>query len=107
MLDESLFPSDPPLTPEQFSSPLLGRVFSLLWQARKDGRPPSLAALAGSLTQEEMNHITSVCQHPESARNASQALSDYIRIIRSEAEKRSGREMDPLLAATEKYKDKK
>ena len=107
LLDESLFPSDPPLTPEQFSSPLLGRVFSLLWQARKDGRPPSLAALAGSLTQEEMNHITSVCQHPESARNASQALSDYIRIIRSEAEKRSGREMDPLLAATEKYKDKK
>lgn len=106
-MDESLFGQEPPLRPEQFSSPLLGKVFSLLWQAREAGRQPSVAALAGVLSQEEMNHITSICQQPESPQNARQALADYIRIVQTEAEKRAGKDTDPLLAATEKYKNKK
>ena len=106
-MDESLFGQEPPLRPEQFSSPLLGKVFSLLWQAREAGRQPSVAALAGVLSQEEMNHITAICQQPESPQNARQALADYIRIVQTEAEKRAGRDTDPLLAATEKYKKKK
>ena len=106
-LDESLFDREPPLKPEQFSSPLLGKVFLLLWQAREAGRQPSVAALAGALNQEEMNHITAICQQPESPQNARQALADYIRIVQTEAEKRAGRDTDPLLAATEKYKNKK
>ena len=106
-MDESLFGQEPPLRPEQFSSPLLGKVFSLLWQAREAGRQPSVAALAGVLSQEEMNHITAICQQPESPQNARQALADYIRIVQAEAEKRAGRDTDPLLAATEKYKNKK
>ena len=106
-MDESLFGQEPPLRPEQFSSPLLGKVFSLLWQTRKEGRQPSVAALAGALTQEEMNHITAICQQPESPQNARQALADYIRIVQAEAEKRAGRDTDPLLAATEKCKNKK
>ena len=52
-----------------------------------------------------MNHVTAVCQRPESVRNGRQALADYIRVI--QAEKRSGSQEDPLLAAAEKYKDKK
>lgn len=108
LLDEGLFPASPPLKEEDFSSPLLGRVFALLWQAKAEGRPVTLAALAGELSPEEMNHITAVCQPPESTQHASQALADYIRIIRSESEKRAGGSaVDPLLAATEKYKDKK
>ena len=99
-MDESLFGQEPPLQPEQFSSPLLGKVFSLLWQAREVGRQPSVAALAGVLSQEEMNHITAICQQPESPQNARQALADYIRIVQTEAEKRAGRDTDPLLAAT-------
>ena len=55
-----------------------------------------------------MNHLTGVCQQPESLRNGQQALADYIRIVQTEAEKRlGGGTADPLLAATEKYKDKK
>jgi len=106
-MDESLFGQEPPLRPEQFSSPLLGKVFGLLWQAREEGRQPSVAALAGALSQEEMNHITAICQQPESPQNARQALADYIRIVQTEDEKRAGRDTDPLLAATEKYKNKK
>ncbi len=100
LLDDSLFSSEPPLKETDFSSPLLGRVFALLWRAREEGRSTTLPA-------EEMNHVTAVCQRPESARNGRQALADYIRIIQAEAAKRAGGEPDPLLAAAEKYKDKK
>ena len=107
LLDDSLFPAEPPLGEADFSSPLLGRVFTLLWQAKGEGRAAALPPLAAELTAEEMNHITAVCQRPESVRNGRQALADYIRVIQAEAAKRSGAEMDPLLAAAEKHKDKK
>lgn len=107
LLDDGLFPAEPPLKEPDFSSPLLGRVFSLLWRAKEEGRGASLPALAADLTAEEMNHITAVCQRPESVKNGKQALADYIRIIQAEAAKRSGAAADPLLAAAEKHKDKK
>ena len=107
LLDESLFPPEQPLTPEQFSSPLLGKAFDLLWQARQAGRTPSVTSLLGQLSPEEMSHITAICQQPESTKNGRQALADYIRVVQTEADKRAGGVTDPLLAATEKYKDKK
>lgn len=108
LLDDSLFPAEPPLKESDFSSPLLGRVCNLLWQAKPSGHPLSLASLAGTLTAEEMNHITALCQQPESTQNGRQALADYIRIVKSESNQRAGMgDTDPLLAATEKYKDKK
>nr|WP_326215612.1 DNA primase [uncultured Oscillibacter sp.] len=108
VLDPDLFSKAPPLREEQFSSPLLGRVFSLLWQTRQAGHSVSLAPLAGELSPEEMNHITAICQQPESPANRHQALADYIRIIQTEFQKRAqGGSVDPLLAATEKIKDKK
>ena len=103
MQDESLFPPEMPVQPEEFSSPLLGRIYGELWQRR--GRA-SMAALAAVLTPEEMNHLTALLQKPESAANAPQALADYIRIIREEHTKRTGG-TDPLAAAMETYKDKK
>ena len=105
LLDDSLFPQEPPLLESQFSSPLLGRVYSLLWQAKQEGRPVALGTVFDSLNPEEASHITAVCQQPESAQNARHALADYIRIVQTEAEKRAGGgTIDPLLAATEKYK---
>ncbi|MCI9120063.1 MAG: DNA primase [Oscillibacter sp.] len=107
LLDDTLFPAEPPLREEDFSSPLLGRVFARLWQARTEGRTVALPLLAGELSTEEMSHITAICQRPESLKNGGRALADYIRVIQKEAEKRSGSKTDPLLAAAEKYKDKK
>ena len=67
-----------------------------------------MAALSAALTPEEMRHLTTLLQKPESAANAPQALADYIRIIREECAKRSGRSaMDALAAARDTYKDKK
>ena len=107
LLDDSLFPAEFPLSEEQFSSSLLGRVFTMLWQSRQEGRAVSLAALSGMVSPKEMSHITAVCQQPESLANGRQALRDYIGVVQEEAEKRDGIGADPLLAATQKYKEKK
>lgn len=106
MQDDSLFPDQPPLREDEFSSPLLGRIYGELWRCRGSGS--SMAALSASLTPEEMSHLTTLLQKPESMANAPQALADYIRIIREEGVKRSGRSaMDALAAARDTYKDKK
>ncbi len=105
MQDDGIFPAEPPLREEEFSSPLLGRIYSQLWRCRGGS---SLAALSAVLTQEEMSHLTALLQKPESAANARQALADYICIIREEYAKRSGRSaIDALAAARDTYKDKK
>ena len=106
MQDDSLFPDQPPLREDEFSSPLLGRIYGELWRCRGSGS--SMAALSASLTPEELSHLTTLLQKPESTANAPQALADYIRIIREEGVKRSGRSaMDALAAARDTYKDKK
>ena len=108
LLDDSLFGELSPLQEEEFSAPLLGRVFSLLWKKRNAGQPVTLASLAGDLSSEEMSHLTSICQKPESAEHRRKALEDYIRIIHTEYRKRASvdTQTDPLLAAMQKYRNK-
>ena len=106
--DDSLFSAEAPLSEEDFSSPLLGRIFALLWRDRQAGYPPSLNRLSQDLSGEEMSHLTAVIQKPESAVNAAQALKDYVAVIRQEKEKRDrGTSEDPLADAQKKFKDKK
>ena len=106
--DDTLFSDQPPLRQEEFSSPLLGRVYASLWESHMAGRPLSISSLSGELTGEEMSHLTGVVQKPESPAGGERALADYCRVIREEAQKRTaGAETDPLAAAAEKYKNKK
>ena len=106
--DESVFPSLSPLSETDFSSPLLGRIYTALWQRRQNGGSGSIAFLSGELTADEMSHLTTLLQKPESTAGARQALTDYIRIIREERDKRLGAAgTDPLAAAMDKFKDKK
>ena len=108
MRDDDLFDGVPLLQPEDFSSPVLGKIYSLLLDDRKMGRSHSMATLANDLTQEEMSHFTAILQKPESVSGAKQALEDYMRIVREESARRSDEDgLDPLLAAKEKYKFKK
>lgn len=108
LMDESLFPVPFPLTREDFSAPLLAKAFFTLWDAKEQGYPVSFHLLSEALTQEEVSHVTSVCQEPESSENASKALADYIRVIREEAERRSERTGEDVLAAAQrKYKKRK
>ena len=104
-LDPALFGDTPPLQPEEFSSPLLGKIYGTMWRQRHNRS--GLSALTAELTGEEMSHLTTLLQKPESTANASQALADYIRVIREEQAKRDGSGLDPLLLAKETFKDKK
>ncbi len=107
-LDGTLAEKCGALPPEDFSSPVLGRVYALQLRAHEEGRGLSPSALAGELSGEEMSHLTTLLQKSENPGRADQALSDYIRIIRERADQRMGRgETDPLLAAMERSKEKK
>lgn len=108
LLEPGLFRETGSLTAEQFSVPVLGKVYGLLQKRFQEGRSTQLAALAGELTPEEMSHLAAILDRPEDLANSQQALRDYISIIQTEALKRTGEsQMDPLLAAREKYREKK
>ena len=95
----------PPVPAASFSSPLLGKIYGAMWPRRYDRT--GLSALTGELSGEEMSHLTTLLQKPESTANAPQALADYIRVIREEQAKRDASGLDPLLLAQETFKDKK
>ncbi len=103
LMDDTLFPSSPPLSEDQFSSPLLGKAFQILWKCREEGRPVSLSALDEACSPEEVSHIAAFCQKPQSSRNLERALEDYIRVVQEESGKREAQAGDPLLAAVKKY----
>ena len=108
LLESALFQETAGLKPEQFSAPALAKIYGLLLRRHREGRSTQLAALAGELSPEEMNHLVSVMDQPESLAHSQQALRDYIEIIETEALKRSGTDqVDPLLAAREKFREKK
>ena len=108
LMDDSLFPEPFPLAPQDFSSPVLQKAFFTLWDAKRDGYALSLALLSGTLTSEEMSVVTAEYDKRESAENAARALSDYIRVIREESEKRTpDAHEDKLTKLTMKYKKQK
>ena len=108
LLDPELLKRAERLGPEQFSAPLLARVFTLLRERWSAGLSVSLPALAGELEPGEMSHLTGVLNQPESLQNAEEAMGDYIEIIETEAAKRAGDgRADPLLVMREKYREKK
>ena len=108
LLSPDLFRQAEGLEPEQFSSPLLGKVYRLLRQRWQQGLQVQLAGLAGQLSGEEMSHVASFADQPESAAHAGRALADYIAVIQSEAFRRSGLDDAALLrAAQQRYKENK
>lgn len=108
LLDPELLKRAERLGPEQFSAPLLARVFTLLRERWSAGLSVSRPALAGELEPGEMSHLTGVLNQPESLQNAEEAMGDYIEIIETEAAKRAGDGgADPLLVMREKYREKK
>ena len=106
--DESLYPLCGGLAAEEFSSPLLGKIYGALLSCQREGRCPGINMLAASLTAEEMDHLSGILQKPEDKSRSRQALADYIGIIKDACQARRGdSQVDPLLAAQEKYKTKK
>lgn len=95
------------LEPEQFSSPVLGRVYGLLRDRWKRGLQVSLATLAGELTGDEMSLVTRISDEPVSLANGEQALEDCVRKIHSELARREVQSDEDLRAAQRLYKEAK
>ena len=71
------------VTPEQFSSPLLGRAFAALQRQHAQGQTVTLSNLGEEFTPQEMSHLSQVAQRRDTTLS-DRALKDYIRIITEE-----------------------
>ena len=108
LLDPGLVERMESITGEEFSSPLLGKVFDSLRERAAGQQPVQLAVLAEELTSDEMDHMAHVAEQPESVANSDRSIHDYISIIRGEALRRGSQQDDDLLlAAQKKYQEKK
>ena len=105
-LDPSLF-DDPEIkiSPEDFSTPLLGRFFAVLREKAAAHTKISPVALSGLFTPAEEAHITAILEKPEILANGKKALADYIAAIRSEQQARTAQ--DDLRAFAESQRNKK
>lgn len=93
------------ISPEEFSSPLLGRFYGIIREKAESHVPISMAALSGTFTAEEIDHLTSLLQKPEALVNGRKALGDYINIIKTE--KQSASAESDLRAFAEQMRNKK
>ncbi len=106
-LDATLVTQTTQLAAEEFSSPLLGRAYGALCQRYHDGLAAGLNGLTPHFTSEEMNHLAQVVGEVQDMTATSQALSDYIAIIHSEAHRRTQSDDEQLLAIQQRLKQKK
>ena len=107
VLDNTLFSEVEDLTQAQFSSSFLGKIFELLQQRWRDGRPVHPGALADGLTSEELSHLTQVLQRPEALGNGKRALWDYRSTMETAQLLKAEDSDESILAAKEKYQKMK
>ena len=91
--------------PEEFSSPALGHIYSVLRDKIERGETPSTATLGGALTGQEMSLLVSLLQKPELLSRGDRALADYIKRIRERREQ--GRQVSDLRALADKLRETK
>ncbi len=104
-LDQGLCRSKKLPEPEEFSSPALARIYSVLKAKYENGEIISMASMSAVLLPQEAALLASVLQKPEALRNGDMALHDYIEKIkhRSELADTGG----DLRALANKYKETK
>ena len=93
------------LKPEEFSSPLLGRVFEQLQQQSRQGMVPSVAGLT-DFTGEEMAHIAGILQRNPGP-VSEQAMRDSIQVIRQMHEFKTADTKDTLMELQRKLRESK
>lgn len=84
--DSSLIPELRELiTPAEFSSPLLGKLYESACRLFDEGHQVAATALEQELTSGEMDHLAMVLRKPVPGEKRSQAMRDYVNVIRSSA----------------------
>ncbi len=94
------------LSPEDFSSPLLGRTFDALRARWRQGLQVSLAGLGEGFTAEELAHLAQMSQK-KTELVSEDAFRDYLEIILDESAKAGVRTEQDLLALRDRMKQKK
>ncbi len=105
MKDAGLMEKAMVLTPDTFSSPLLGKVFSQMEAQYKSGQEPTLTALT-DLSGEEMAHIAGILQRNTDP-VSEQGLLDSIRVIRREHQFNSVQSDEDLRSLQRKLRESK
>ena len=91
--------------PEEFSSPVLGHIYSVLRDKIDRGETPSAATLGGALDGQEMSLLVRLLQKPELLSKGDRALADYIKRIRERKEQ--GKQVSDLRALADKLRETK
>ncbi|MBR0041071.1 MAG: DNA primase [Oscillospiraceae bacterium] len=94
-LEPELIKSDRLPAAEEFSSPALGHIYSVLRTRLAEGKTVSADVLGGELEAKEVSLLVSILQKPEALSNAEKALDDYINRIRDRRRARE-RGRDPM-----------
>ncbi len=84
LLDGEFFRELDELSPDCFSSPLLGKASGLLRERWAAGKTVTLPALESRLTPEELDQLTAAVQQPQARNTAREALEDCKQIILAE-----------------------
>ncbi len=105
LLEPALLERTAALKPEEFSCPLLGRVYGQWQQRYRQGLEVSVAVLA-DLTGEEISHITGIGQRLTGPVNE-RAVDDCVRIVKDEHQAGGIHSEDDLLALQKKLRKKK
>ncbi len=93
------------LKAEDFSVPLLGKVYSQLCQRHKEGLEVSVAVLS-DMTPEEISHITGICQRREGP-VSEKAFRDCVNTVRGSRQAAAVSSDDDLLAFRDKLRQSK
>ena len=93
------------LTGEEFSVPLLGRVYSQLLTRYRQGLEVNLGVLT-DLSEEEMSHMVAVSQRQQGPANEA-AFRDCVNILRSESQAKRVTSDDDLMAFRNKLRESK
>ena len=107
ILDGSLLRETEGLEPDQFSSPYLGKIYEVLRRRIREGRALQLGMLEGELDRDEIELLADILRQPEALENGKRAMADYRAILDTEQMKRGADDEAALLAAREKYRQKK
>ena len=102
MLDPSLI-SKCDLKSEEFTSPFLGSVYSMITTRAAQLKSVDASALIPLLKPEEAQELTRISQKPQTAADAAKTLKTYIDVIRTQRLAAS----DDLMAARNKYLENK
>ena len=105
MKEPALFSEIPELMPEEFSVPILAKVFSQQLQRHREGQDATLTGLV-DFTSEEMAHIAGILQRYDEPVNA-QALRDCARTIRMEHQTGTVRTEEDIMALRSRLRERK